>query len=342
MTSATLSHPEWDKETGGLKVAKAFANEIEGRIVLITGVSPESIGSSTALAIASQAPSLLILASRTQSKLDEVVKSIKDAHPDANVKTVLLDLMSQEAVKKAAAEVQQLTDKIDVIINNAAVMNLTRKFTAEGIEAQFGANHIGHFLFTNLLLPQLLSASSSNAPGATRVVNLTSLGHRLSPVRFHDYNFDGHPIPDEQKFPANLPPMFLKTPEGQGVYNGYISYGQAKSANVLYSVGLNERLREKGIVSYSVHPGSIWTGLSRDLDAEGEQAIRNTSSFWKNHDQGAATSLVAAFDPALNDVSGVLLHDCQLFDAAPHATNPEFAEKLWALSEKLVKREFKL
>ncbi|KAF2269967.1 short chain dehydrogenase/ reductase-like protein [Lojkania enalia] len=338
----TLTHPEWNQETSGLQVAKAFGDQIRGKNVLITGVSPESIGSSTAVAVASQNPSLLVLASRTQSKLDEVVKQIRDAYSDVKVKTVLLDLMSQEAVKKAAADVAKLTDSLDIIINNAGIMSPKKLWTAEGIEGQFGSNHIGHFLFTNLLMSQLLNAAKTNPPGATRVVNLTSLGHRLSPVRFHDYNFDGSPIPDEEKHPENLPPLFLKTLEGEGTYNGYIAYGQAKSANILYSIGLNSRLNKEGIVSYSVHPGSIWTGLSRDLDADGEAAIRNTSPFWKNQDQGSATTLVAALDPALNKPQGILLHDCQVIEAAPHATDPKIADRLWALSEKLVKREFKL
>lgn len=220
--------------------------------VLITGVSPESIGSSTALSIASQSPSLLILASRTQSKLDAVTKSIKDDYPDTNVRTVSIDLMSQDSVRKAATQIGQLTPRIDIIINNAGFMTPKRQLTADGIEAQFGANHIGHFLLTNLLMPQLLVAAKSNAPGTTRVVNLTSLGHRLSPVRFHDYNFEGKEIPPEEEHPP-LPPMFSKGQEG--AYNGYVSYGQAKTANILFSVELNRLLKDKGILSYAVHPG---------------------------------------------------------------------------------------
>lgn len=111
---------------------------------------------------------------------------------------------------------------------------------------------------------------------------------------------------------------------------------------------------------------AIWTGLSRSLDADGEAAIRKTSPFWKNLDQGAATVLVAALDPALNGESqftlfvkyalviillilllciepnDILLHDCQIFEAAPHATDPKIAQRLWELSEELVKQEFKL
>ncbi|KAH8722582.1 hypothetical protein GQ44DRAFT_807363 [Phaeosphaeriaceae sp. PMI808] len=343
MTSTTLTHPEWDEKTGGLEVAKAFADNINGKNVLITGVSPESIGSSIALSIASQSPALLLLASRTQNKVEEVLKTIRDKYPDVVAGIVLLDLMSQESVKVAAAEVASLTDRLDLIINNAGFMNQSRTTTKEGIEGQFGVCHIGHFLLTNLLAPKLLAAAtSSNAPGSTRVINLTSLGHRISPVRFSDYNLTGKEVPPEEKNPGPLPPLFqVNADDG---YNGWVAYGQAKTANILFTVGLNDRLNKRGITSYAVHPGSIWTGLGRNLDADGEAAIRNTSPFWKNYDQGAATVLVAALDPALNvaESKGVLLHDCQLFEAAPHATDPNMMERLWTLSEKLSNNKFNL
>jgi NAD(P)-dependent dehydrogenase (short-subunit alcohol dehydrogenase family) len=169
------------------------------------------------------------------------------------VKTVLLDLMSQRAIRKAAAEVTQITNKLDILINNAGVMTLKRQLTEEGIEAQFGCNHIGHLLFTTLLHPLLLKAAKINNPGETRVINLTSLGNRLSPIRFHDYNFEGKAIPDEEKPPADRPPAFQDKP-GEP-YNAYVAYGQSKTANILFSVGINERWQKDGIVSYAVHPG---------------------------------------------------------------------------------------
>ncbi|KAF2845643.1 short chain dehydrogenase/ reductase-like protein [Plenodomus tracheiphilus IPT5] len=331
--ASTLTHPEWNEKAGGFEVAKAFADQVRGKNVLITGVSPESIGSAIALSFASQSPNLLILASRTKHKLEEVSNSIKNAYPQVNVKIVMLDLMSQASVKEAAATVSKLTDRLDLIINNAGIMTQKRQTTKEGIEGQFGANHIGHFLLTNSLTPQLLAAAQKNPPGFTRVINLTSLGHRLSPVRFSDYNLTGKEVPPEEMH-APLPPAFAGTSEDG--YNGFVAYGQGKTANILFSLGLNERLQEKGVVSYAVHPGSIWTGLSRDLDPEGEAAIKNTSTFWKTLDQGASTVLVAALDPALKPSQGVLLHDCQISDAAPHATNPDAVERLWKLSETLV------
>lgn len=164
--------------------------------------------------------------------------------------------MSQDSVRAAAAEVGQLTDRLDLVINNAGFMTQQRQWTKEGIEGQFGANHIGHFLFTNLLMPQLLASAASNAPGSTRVVNLTSLGHRLSPMRFSDYNLEklgNEGLPEEEMHANPLPPMFQQSTEDG--YNGYVAYGQAKTANILYSVGLNERVGKKGVLSYAVHPG---------------------------------------------------------------------------------------
>lgn len=245
-----------------------------------------------------------------------MVHSIRSAYPNTRVETVLLDLMSQSAVGRTASDVGKLTDRLDLVINNAGIMSPKRLWTAEHIEGQFGSNHIGHFLLTNLLLPQLLKSARLNTRGSTRVINLTSLGHRLSPIRFHDYNLEGKEVPSSEMHAA-LPPMFQQGADDG--YNPYIAYGQSKTANILFSLSLTQHLEAQGIVSYAVHPGckfsvpmvvyditdkstmvAIWTGLSRDLDADGEEAIRKTSPFWKDHDQGAATTLVAALDPVLN------------------------------------------
>ncbi|EMD90655.1 hypothetical protein COCC4DRAFT_47329 [Bipolaris maydis ATCC 48331] len=338
----TLTHPEWNKETGGLEVSKAFADQIRGKKVLITGVSPESIGSSIALSIASQAPALLILASRTESKLEQVRKAVQDAYPGTATKIVVLDLMSQDSIRKAAKHVSELTDRLDLIINNAGLVTKTRRKTVEGIEAQFGANHIGHFLFTTLLVPQLLKSAASSIPGATRVVNVSSLGHRLSAIRFSDYNLEksNEELPEEERYTPSFP-AFAKI-QGSNGYQGFAAYGQSKTANILFSVSINKKLGGKGIRSYAVHPGTIWTNISRDLGSEEIAAVEKASPFSKNLDQGAATVLVAALDPALNEEKGIFLDDCQMIEAMPHATDPDQAEKLWDLSEKLVGTKFKL
>ena len=196
----------------------------------------------------------MILASRTKEKLDTVAATIQGKYPGVKVETVVLDLSSQQSIRDASNKIRSLTDKLDILVNNAAAVFYSRLKTAEGIEYQFGVNHVGPFLLTNLLLPLLLNAAGSAPPGATRVVNITSAGHRLSPVRFSDYNIEGKPLPKDEEPFSPLSPMFAKYTEDG--YNGTIAYCQSKTANILFSLYLQNHLQKRGITSFALHPGS--------------------------------------------------------------------------------------
>ncbi|KAK8052501.1 hypothetical protein PG993_003886 [Apiospora rasikravindrae] len=334
------SNPTWGEKTAGSEVAKTFADKVKGRNVVITGVAPNGIGQTTASAIAAQGPAHLILASRTKEKLEAAASELRSAYPSVDIQTVILDLASQDAVRKAAAEIAQLIPKLDVLINNAGAVTMTRRLTAEGIELQFGANHIGHFLFTKQLMPLLEAAARDKPAGATRIVNLSSQGHRCSPVRFHDINIEGKEVPEEEKQPSYMPPTFIRANA-----DGYIpiaAYGQSKTANILFTVSLQQRLKSRGIAAFAVHPGAIDTNLGREHDPEMAEAISKTATYWKTLDEGAATTLVAALDPALNASNEPFLSDCQMAEPSPWATNAESAEKLWKLSEDLIGEKFDL
>jgi len=174
--------------------------------VLVTGVSPKSLGESTASAIARHAPAKMILASRTRSKLEQVADELKKIDSNLTLDLVEVDLSSQASIRKAADEIRSLTDRLDVLVNNAAVVTSERGETAEGIELQFGTNYIGHYLLTSLLTPLLVAAAqASGEKGATRVVNVSSYGYKLSPIRFHDYSFEGKPVPPEEEPIAGIP-----------------------------------------------------------------------------------------------------------------------------------------
>lgn len=206
------------------------------------------------MAFASQRPETLVLVSRTKEKVETVASSIRALFPEVRVVVVLMDLRSQESIRKAAATVTGIIDTLDILINNAGATFRRRSWTAEKIEIQFGVNHIGPFLFTKLLMPLLEAAARKSPPGITRIVNLTSHGHRLSPIRFHDYNFEGNEIPDDELPPSNIPPLFSRVDD-----DGYMSttaYAQSKTANILFTLYLQRHMKGKGIVSYVVHPGS--------------------------------------------------------------------------------------
>lgn len=320
--------------------------------VVITGVSPAGLGYSTAVAIASQEPGALVLASRTPSKLDAAAGAIEEKYPTVKVHKVPLDLASLDSVKQAAAQIENLVDRVDVLINNAGVNHLNRDAVQTPgdtwVDANFFTNHLGPFYFTYLLLPRLRAAAKPDGPkGATRIVNLSSHGHRLSPVRFYDYQiyhyvYDG--VPDSQKPPKGLPEGFLRLVDG---YPGFIGYGQSKTANILHATELSRRFKKSGdnIIALSVHPGTIDTELSRNLDVEAYDTIKGTAPHgqWKNLDQGAATTVVAAFDPKLAelDVGGEVfgyLSDCQLGDEhlAEHAKDTDNAQMLFHESERML------
>ncbi|KAI1125516.1 hypothetical protein F5Y10DRAFT_246958 [Nemania abortiva] len=249
-----------------------------------------------------------------------------------------MDLASQASIRKAAAEVKGMISTLDILVNNAGCTHRLRQWTAEGIEMQFGVNHIGTFLLTKLLFPLLKAATTQSPPGTTRVVNLSSHGHMLSPVRFHDYNMENKEIPPEEQPSSRITPVFAK-PSSDG-YLTTVAYSQSKTANILFTLYLQDHAAASKIMSYAVHPGGVISNLGREHEEDVAEAIAATSKYWKNSDEGASTSLVAALDPSLDESSGLYLADCQFFSCADHAKDPVAAQRLWELSEELIGERF--
>lgn len=168
---------------------------------------------------------------------------------------MVIDLSSLKSVRLAADQVLQIVGPdaaVDVLFNNAGI-NFSKKFlTEQGVELQFATNHLGPFLFTNLLLLSMLRDVKNN--GRKRVINTASEAHVISPVRFSDINQDlGKDAPKDEQPRRNLPEGMLKN---DGSYESSIAYGQSKTANVLFSVGLNTRYSSRGLKSLAVSPGS--------------------------------------------------------------------------------------
>lgn len=288
--------------------------------------------------------------------MDAVAADIADKYPGATVHNVSLDLSDLDSIKAAAAQIDGLVDHVDVLINNAGMNSLTRKpVQTPGdtiVDLAFSTNHLGPFLFTHLLTPKLRAAAGAGGKN-TRIVNLSSHGHRLSPVRFYDYQishyvYDG--VPENQKPPRDLPEGFLKTAEDG--YPGFIGYGQSKTANILHAIELTRRFRKDGqqnILALSLHPGAIRTELSRDMDKDGLETVEQAAAAykWKSMDEGAATSIVAGFDPKLDETLGEAIEkgtawgymsDCQVADEmlAEWVKDRENAERLYVESERML------
>ncbi|XXH06043.1 Arf guanine nucleotide exchange factor sbh1 [Hypoxylon texense] len=309
------------------ELTKAFADKIKGRTFLVTGTSAGGLGANATIMLARESPAHILLVARNKAKVDPVLREIAAVNPNVKTTFVPCELSDFDSVRAAARQINEdaSVPRIDVVLNNAGVMAL-KEYTLDkqGYEMALSSNHLGHFLLTNLLMPKILAA----APGA-RVVNVTSMGHRLGPFRFDDYNFSGG-----------------------AAYDGWSAYGQSKSANILFSVELSRRLASAGGVrSYAPHPGVIWgTGLGThlspdDYDQLDVVARRNTGLGFereaqKTLSQGTAPLLAAALDPAFDDRPGSYVTDCQISPAREYALDPENARKLWELSEKLVGQKF--
>ncbi|KAI1404279.1 putative short-chain dehydrogenase [Hypoxylon fuscum] len=309
-------------ETTGKEIIATFANNVRGKAVLITGSSQGSLGAETAKQLASAKH--LILAGRNESKITPVLNEIRERNPEAKTTFVQVDLANNESVRHAAAKINTLADldRLDIIINAAGNMAVrTYQTSADGVELQFAANYLGHFLLTNLVIDKLLVAP------APTVVNLTSMGYELGECNFEDPNF-----------------------QGGKTYNPWSAYAQAKTANILHAAGLRYRFGDKGLAAFAVHPGYIPesqlqtnSGVDMDLMMEGYKmaVARNDGKDVppqtpRSLQEGCATILLAALDPSLRDESPALLLECNVYpgvkDYAITVTN---AEKLWTLGEKL-------
>ncbi|EJD36253.1 NAD(P)-binding protein [Auricularia subglabra TFB-10046 SS5] len=185
----SATHSNFHQATTGDEVVAAFADRVKGRVFVVTGPSPTGIGASTLTSLAQGHPAALVLAGRTPSKFQSVVDEIKAIDANIKVVSVTLDLASIASTRAAAHAILEHPDipRVDVLINNAGIMATPFALTADGIESQFHADHVGHFLLTNLLLPKLRAAP------APVIVNLTSSGHRFGWGDFEDYNFERRP-----------------------------------------------------------------------------------------------------------------------------------------------------
>lgn len=292
--------------------------DLTGRIVVVTGAT-SGLGLETARALASKGAEVTITG-RSQEKLDDAVAQLRDMNLPGAISTAVLELGDLESVRSCAKDLLATLDRIDVLVNNAGVMVCPLGRTAQGFETQLGTNHVGHFLLTGLLAPLLIAAAPS------RVVNLASAGHRLADLDLDDPNWESRD------------------------YDRWAAYGGSKTANVLFSVGLDARLKDKGVRSYAVHPGMIMTPLARHMVPEDLQMVQGETEPFKEVPQGAATTVLAATSPALADTGGAYLADCQIADVddtdavswgvRSYAMDPTRADRLWAVSEALVGETF--
>jgi retinol dehydrogenase-12 len=280
--------------------------------------STSGIGTETARVLALRGAHVYVGGRTIQSAAstkDSILKDLTNAKVDT---LAPLDLNSQASIRKSAASFLALNKPLNLLINNAGVMQSPYGLTEDGIEYQLGINHIGHFLLTNLLLGKL--KETANATGIeSRIVNVSSMAIVMATkegVKWDNIN------------------------DKKG-YNSTTAYGLSKIANVYHAQELTKRLQEDGVTNVtinSLHPGVINTNLLRHNRFLWDLCYMVTSCFWKSVPQGAATTCYAALHPSLKGVSGKYYNDCNEFKASKFnrlADDEEAARKLWDVSVNL-------
>lgn len=285
---------------------------MQGKTVVITGGNA-GIGKATAIALAKKG-ARVVITSRSETKAKTAVSEIQTASSNNSVEFVLVDLSSQESVCKAAEELKSKCPKIDVLINNAGCYVSELQMNADGIEMQFGTNHLGHFLLTNLLIENIKSA------GKARIINLASIAHKSTrELDLNDINYQNQE------------------------YGGWKSYSRSKFCNILFTKELAKRLEKDGITVNAVHPGGVRT----------EIAEKNANWFTKlgwvvmkpfmiTVEKGAATSVHLASSDKVEGITGKYwVRSKEEWSNRP-SQDPDLASKLWKKSEELVGQEFQL
>lgn len=304
--------------------------DLSGKRVLVTGVSA-GLGVETARVLAAHGAHV-VGAARDLAKAEAATAVVRaDAANGGGIELIELDLASLASVRACTDALVAAGKPFDLVIANAGVMATPFGHTADGFETQFGTNHLGHFVLVNRI-------ASLMKPGS-RLVNLSSAGHRYADVDLDDPNFE------------------------QMAYDPMVAYGRSKTANILFAVEFDRRHRDRGVRAAAVHPGGIQTELGRHMrpgviDAliaaiNADLAAEGKTFTWKTIPEGAATSVWAGVVAAADEIGGRYCENCHVGPVVPdgtinvvsegvrtYALDPERAQALWAKSEEMVSERF--
>lgn len=296
--------------------------DLTGKTIVVTGGSA-GLGIETARVLAMHGAKVISVV-RNPEKGAAAIEQIKQAIPAADIELAEVDLFDLDSVRSGAADIAARHPRIDMLINNAGVMAAPLARTREGLDMHLGTNFLGHYVLTARLMENLLAA-----PGA-RIINLTSSAHRLSPFREEDPFFEH----DE--------------------YNKLAAYGQSKTANVLFTLELDRRYKDRGVRATAVHPGLIDTELGRYFTEDEMVFLKGgipEGISMKTVSQGAATTVWAACIEDFDAIAARFCEDSAVADeisdpdadgrgVLPHALDLAVAGRLWSKAEQWSGEQF--
>jgi NAD(P)-dependent dehydrogenase (short-subunit alcohol dehydrogenase family) len=277
----------------------------EQKITLVTGAN-SGTGKATALAFAKQGMHVVMLC-RNEARGQEALEDIR-SQSGGDVELMLCDLADFSSIQRFCDEFKRKFDRLNILVNNAGVITLDRRETKDGLELQFGVNHMGHFLLTTSLLPLMKQSDGA------RIVVVASGAHKVGRIHFDDL----------------------------GMHKGYTvvaAYGRSKLCNVLFTKELARRLDGSGVTVNCLHPGAVGSNMGVDRDTGfGKTVMRLLRPFFLTPQEGAATAIYVATSPDCANVSGMYFVKCKVAKTARRANDKQLAEKLWEVSEDIIEK----
>ena len=281
-----------------------MADNMAGKVCLITGAT-NGIGLAAAQALAKRGAQILVHG-RDAEKGAGVVAALKRASGNQNIAFVQADFASLAEVRKLADTVKSRVPRLDVLINNAGLFALKRTLTKDGYETTFAVNHLAPFLLTNLLLDTLKASAPS------RIVVVSSAGHRGPPLDFDDLQSEQH-------------------------YRSMRAYQCSKLANLLFTRALAKRLDGTAVTVNALHPGLINTGIGGKVTGIATLLLRATFAvIGKSPEEGARACVYLAASPEVAEVTAGYFIDEKRAEPSAQAQDEAVAERLWAVSAQLV------
>ncbi|RSK26131.1 SDR family oxidoreductase [Bacillus sp. HMF5848] len=276
----------------------------KNNVIIVTGAN-SGMGKATAIQMA-KTGATVIMACRNKDRGEAALKDVRNQSGNSSVELMLCDLGSLESIRSFCESFKEKYNRLDVLINNAGVILPGRHETKDGFELQFGVNHLGHFLLTNLLLESLIKSAPS------RIINVSSGAHKVGKIHFEDINLTTN-------------------------YSLWRAYAQSKLANILFTYELSERLAGTGVTVNCLHPGAVATnmGVNRKTGF-GTLITRMLRPFFQTAEQGAETALYLATSSDVEDITGCYFYKNRAINSSKASNDKEIAKQLWTLSEKLV------
>jgi NAD(P)-dependent dehydrogenase (short-subunit alcohol dehydrogenase family) len=279
---------------------------MEGKVVMITG-GTSGIGRAAATALAAMGAEVVV-SGRSRERGESAVEEIRDTSGNEKVSLMLADLAVQAEVRGLAEEFRDRYDRLDVLVNNAGIIQSKRTETPDGIELTLAVNHLAPFLLTNLLLDLLKESAPS------RIVTVSSEARRGAQIDFDD-------LQSERR------------------YRAFKVYGMTKLANILFTYELAERLEGTGVVANALHPGGVNTNFGNNNRSFGTLIFRAFKPFMRTPEQGADTVVYLAVSPEAGKMTGRYLTDRKVVSSFQDPHDEVMQKRLWEVSEELTNLE---